>query len=36
MLTGYLIKDHFEALNMIIDVIIPNADDDEMSKLLNE
>ena len=35
MLRVYLIEDNFEALNVMIDGIIPNADNDKMSKLLN-
>ena len=30
-----LTEDNFEALNMMIDAIIPNVNNDEMSKLLN-
>ena len=36
MLKAYLIEDNFEALNLMIDTIMPIADDDKMSKLPNE
>ena len=35
MLIAYLIEDNFESLNMMIGAIIPNVNNDKMSKLPN-